>query len=151
RPIVFEASKFASYDGRSRPAESGKLSVPENRRRPGRVIHVAFLRLRTSALEPRPPIVFLAGGPGIPGIGMAQVPVYYDLFNKLNEFADVILLDQRGSGTSSPNLSDCPADAAFPADALADVRRLESALAQSTAACAHYWKDRGIDLSGYNN
>ena len=43
----------------------GKLWVAENRsKNNGRLIQLAFVRLKTTAANPQPPIVFLAGGPG---------------------------------------------------------------------------------------
>jgi pimeloyl-ACP methyl ester carboxylesterase len=81
---------------------------------------------------------------------MARVPVYYDLFEKLRQIADVILLDQRGSGMSSPNLDDCPTDGGFPADALASREKFVHALAHATGNCSWYWRSKGVDVTGYN-
>jgi pimeloyl-ACP methyl ester carboxylesterase len=118
--VTFEPYTLTTYDGRSHPAELGHLWVPENRHRNSdRLIEIAFIRLKSSAPRPGSPIVYLSGGPGIPASGMGRVPVYYGLFEKLRQIADVILLDQRGSGMSSPNLDDCPTDGRFPAGALA--------------------------------
>jgi pimeloyl-ACP methyl ester carboxylesterase len=147
----FAQTRLESYDGRSRPAESGRISVLENRRNPrGHRIEVAYMRLRSTAARPRAPIVFLAGGPGIPGSGLARVPVYFDFFEKLTGFADVILLDQRGSGLSSPNLNDCPAKAPLSADAFSNRKTLSTALTQAITDCAAYWQEKNVDLTGYN-
>ncbi len=81
---------------------------------------------------------------------MARVPVYYDLFEKLRQVADVILLDQRGSGMSSPNLDDCPTDGKFPADAFATQQKFIRALAHATGNCSWYWRSKGVDVTGYN-
>jgi len=67
-------------------------------------IQLFFVLLKSTSTNPQPPIVFLAGGPGVPGTGMGRVPVYFHLFARLQEVADVILLDQRGTGLSTPNL-----------------------------------------------
>ena len=133
--LKFEPFALVTFDGQSHAAELGHLSVPENRgtrknnndkndkndknkkdknEDSARLIQIAFIRLKSSATHPASPIVFLAGGPGIPGSGISRVPVYYELFEKLRQVADVILLDQRGSGMSSPNLNDCPASATSP-------------------------------------
>jgi pimeloyl-ACP methyl ester carboxylesterase len=108
------------------------------------------LRLHSAAARPRAPIVFLAGGPGIPGSAMARVPAYFDFFQKLTEAADVILLDQRGSGLSSPNLNDCPARTPLPIDVFSSAPALGAALAQATAGCAAFWREKNVDLTGYN-
>ena len=62
-----EATTLRSYDGRSIPAEQVRISVPERRAHPGRSISIAALRIRSTAAHPGRPIVFLMGGPGIPG------------------------------------------------------------------------------------
>src|SRR4028118_284013 len=106
--LVIEPYAFKTYAGKEISAELGKLWVRENRNNQSkRLIQLAFVRLKSTVTKPGSPIVFLAGGPGAPGIGMGRVPVYFSLFDKLREVADVILLDQRGLGMSSPSL-DCP-------------------------------------------
>jgi pimeloyl-ACP methyl ester carboxylesterase len=149
--VSFEPYTLVTYDGQSHSAELGHLWVPENRERnSGRLIQLAFLRLKSSAANPGSPIVYLAGGPGIPGIVMARVPVYYNLFEKLRQVADVILLDQRGLGMSSPNLNDCPIAGKLPADAFATRDKFVHALAQAAGDCASYWRSKGVDLTAYN-
>src|SRR5215471_8531517 len=130
-------------------AELGKLWLPENRSsKSGRLIQLAFVRLRSTAEHPSAPIVFLAGGPGIPGIGLGQVPVFYSLFDRLREVSDVILLDQRGIGMSSPNL-ECP-PASLPADALKNIAKFRQAYSESVRACVDHWRAEGVDLAAYN-
>jgi pimeloyl-ACP methyl ester carboxylesterase len=149
--VSFEPYTLATYDGQSHSAELGHLWVPENRQRnSSRLIRLAFVRLKSSAANPGSPIVYLAGGPGIPGIVMARVPVYYNLFEKLRQTADVILLDQRGLGMSSPNLNDCSAGGKLPTDAFATRERFVHALAQAAGDCTSYWRSKGVDLTAYN-
>lgn len=149
--VSFEPYTLVTYDGQSHSAELGHLWVPENRQsNSSRLIRLAFVRLKSSAASPGSPIVYLAGGPGIPAIVMARVPVYYDLFEKLRQVADVILLDQRGLGMSSPNLNDCPVSGKFPDDAFAARERFIHALAQAAGDCASYWRSKGVDLAVYN-
>jgi pimeloyl-ACP methyl ester carboxylesterase len=139
-----------TYDGRAHAAELGKLWVPENRTRPGsRPIQITFVRLRSTAARPGPPIVWLAGGPGIPGVAMARVPVYFSLFERLRAAGDVILLDQRGLGLSAPAL-DC-APTPTPVDAFSSGRRWLAVFAEKSRACARGWRARGADLAGYTH
>jgi hypothetical protein len=50
-------------------AEFGRLVVPEKRSNPeSREIELAFIRLRSTAPHPGPPLFFLQGGPGASGI-----------------------------------------------------------------------------------
>ena len=82
---IFAPYSFKTYDQQEYPAELGKLWVAENRSsNNGRLIQLAFVRLKTTAENPQPPIVFLAGGPGVPGTGMGRVPVYFQLFARLH-------------------------------------------------------------------
>jgi pimeloyl-ACP methyl ester carboxylesterase len=148
RALTLEPHTFTSYDGRSASAELARVSVPENRVRPGsRLIQVAFVRLRSTAARPAAPIVFLSGGPGVPGIAMARVPVYFSLFERLRSVGDVILLDQRGLGLSTPDLA-CEATST-PADAFASASRWLEVYTRKSRACAATWRRRGADISGY--
>ncbi len=148
--ITLEPYQFRTYDGKVHAAELGKLRVRENRNgRSARVIQLTFVRLPGKAAQPAPPIVFLAGGPGIPGIGLAQVPVYYSLFEQLRETADVILLDQRGTGMSEPNLQ-CP-PTVLPIDAFENAEKLTQGFSKLVKDCAAHWRAKGVELEAYNS
>src|SRR5215211_4682048 len=67
KPYTFENGK-----GEKVPAEFGTLLVPENRSDPqSNLIELAFVRFKSTAKTPGPPIVYLAGGPGGSGSGTA--------------------------------------------------------------------------------
>jgi pimeloyl-ACP methyl ester carboxylesterase len=107
--LTWEAHRLRTYDGTEHEVQLGRLEVPESRSAPtSPSISVAMLRLATTNPRPGSPIIFLMGGPGVPASVMAQIPPYWALFDSLRSVADVILLDQRGLGLSTPNL-DCPA------------------------------------------
>jgi carboxypeptidase C (cathepsin A) len=54
-------------------AEFGTLFVPEKRSDPeSNLIELAFVRFKSTAKNPGPPIVYLTGGPGGSGIGAAR-------------------------------------------------------------------------------
>lgn len=146
--VTLEPYSFATYDGRTYPAELGKLLVPENRTRSkSRLIQVAFVRLKSTSGQLAAPFIFLAGGPGVPGTGMARVPVYFALFERLRAVADVILLDQRGLGLSTPELV-CDATATA-SDAFANEQRWLEVYTSKSRECAEKWRQRGADLAGY--
>jgi pimeloyl-ACP methyl ester carboxylesterase len=148
--LAVEPYAFRTFDGNEVPAELGKLWVRENRTGPSsRLIQLAFVRLKSTAERPRSPIVFLAGGPGAPGIGMGRVPVYFRLFQQLRTVSDVILVDQRGLGMSSPAL-DCPATP-VPADVFASSANWLSVITRKSRACAEEWRARGVDVAAYTN
>jgi pimeloyl-ACP methyl ester carboxylesterase len=136
-PLRTEPFTLRSYDGRERPAERLRLTVPADGRdgRDGRTIDLAFLRLRPAGTATRPPLVFLMGGPGVPASVMAPIPPYFTLFTRLAEGGDVILLDQRGLGESTP-VSDCPAATVpLPADLFDTPDTLIAAFAASYRTC----------------
>jgi pimeloyl-ACP methyl ester carboxylesterase len=148
--LVIEPYTFKTYAGKEISAELGKLSVRENRNNQSkRLIQLAFVRLKSTAAKPGSPIVFLAGGPGAPGIGMGRVPVYFSLFDKLREAADVILLDQRGLGMSSPSL-DCPATPVA-TDVFETAEKWLRALTDNSRICAEHWHKQGVEISAYTN
>src|SRR5678816_4756912 len=56
---------FANSKGEKTAAEFGTLLVPEKRGDPqSNLIELAFVRFKSTAAKPGPPIVYLAGGPG---------------------------------------------------------------------------------------
>ncbi|HEX8091078.1 MAG TPA: alpha/beta fold hydrolase [Blastocatellia bacterium] len=148
--LVVEPYSFKTFDGNELPAELGKLWVRENRLgNSGRLIQLAFVRLKSTAASPGSPIIFLAGGPGAPGIGMGRVPVYFRLFDRLREVSDVILLDQRGLGMSSPDLQ-CPVTP-VPTDVFESAEKWLRTLTAKSRSCAEYWRAKGVDVAAYTN
>ena len=93
-----------TIQGKEVRAELGRLYVPERHSNPGgKLIELAFVRFPSKAENPGPPIVYLAGGPGSPGILIART-ARFSVFWALTEVADVIALDQRGTGMTKPSL-----------------------------------------------
>jgi pimeloyl-ACP methyl ester carboxylesterase len=139
-----------SFDGREVNAQIALLPVRETRSSPdSRLIRVAVIRLPArEAPRGAPPIVFLSGGPGIPASALARVPVYFDLFSKLQAIGDVLLIDQRGSGMSLPNLT-CPA-AEVPKNFLSSDEAFLAALSARVTTCTQFWRGAGVDIRGYS-
>jgi len=140
----------AEQDSAAPRFELGHLTVPENRSRPeGRTIELAFVRLPSTAAEPGDPIVYLNGGPGQPATPLIRSPERLAAFDALRDLGDVILLDQRGTGRSTPSLicrwSEPPDPTVFlPSDeSIADLR-------DRFARCVETLRDDGIDLSAFN-
>ncbi|HEU4710976.1 MAG TPA: alpha/beta hydrolase [Pyrinomonadaceae bacterium] len=146
KPYSFENSK-----GEKTPAEFGTLLVPEKRSDPqSNLIELAFVRFKSTAQNPGPPIVYLAGGPGGSGIGAAY-DSRFPLFMALREIADVIAFDQRGTGYSKPNLG-CYERLAMPLDVAPSRDLAIKELRKNAAGCASYWRDlQRVDLTGYNS
>lgn len=148
--LKIEPFELPTLDGKRHPAELGRLQVPEDRARPdGPKITLAFVRLRTKATAPGPPIVFLAGGPGVPGTLVGRRPVYFEFFERLRELGDVILLDQRGTGLSEPTLQ-CVAKASLPANAFESEATVAAALGGIVRPCVKLVRGDGHSPGAYN-
>lgn len=144
-----ESFTLKAYHGKQRAAERGRLAVPADYGSPGRTFQIVFYRLPARSATSNPPVVFLMGGPGVPASVIAPIPPYFELFNRLAETADVILLDQRGLGESTPKV-DCPAPAKpIPADLFESSARLLAAFESVYSECAEHWKPRarGTDFA----
>ncbi|HEU4836631.1 MAG TPA: alpha/beta hydrolase [Pyrinomonadaceae bacterium] len=131
-------------------AEFGTLFVPEKRSDPeSNLIELAFVRFKSTAKNPGPPIVYLAGGPGGSGIGTARGS-RFPLFMALREIADVIAFDQRGTGFSKPNIT-CLNRLALPLDVPPTREAAIKEMRENAGDCAFYWHNvQRVDLTGYN-
>lgn len=82
-------------------AYCGTLQVPENHDVPnGRKISLAISWLPATGDAEADPIFMLAGGPG--QAARASFPMIADAFHEARKTRHIILLDQRGTGDSSP-------------------------------------------------
>ncbi len=144
RPYRFEAT-----DGRAVDAELSSLEVPMNRAAPTSTrVRLAFVRLPGTGDRSRPPIVFLNGGPGLSGIRFGRGR-FFGLFDILRAAGDVILLDQRGSGSSMPSLA-CAEPLVLPFENALARDEVLRAVIDSTRRCAEHLSRSGVDLAGFN-
>jgi pimeloyl-ACP methyl ester carboxylesterase len=121
-------------------AQCGELEVPENRAEPGRrTIRIFAAVLPANTLTPKEdPLVIVAGGPGQAASTLAP---FAGRLAEIRSTRDVVLIDQRGTGRSSP--LDCAAfrpreDEAFDPDPLPRAR-----------ACAEELKAQDVDAAQY--
>jgi pimeloyl-ACP methyl ester carboxylesterase len=134
--------------------ECGYLVVPENRANPtGPTVRLAVGRFKATAANPAPdPILYLEGGPG--GSPLRAYTKNFDIyFGAYAQKRDVILLDQRGTGYSTPVL-DCPETTQASLDQLD--KQLTPAEAdkqynQALAVCHDRLTTQGVDLGAYNS
>lgn len=141
--------EFVANSGKKNPSEKGELWVPENRSKPNsRQIKLEFVRFKSKSKNPGSPIVYLAGGPGGSGIQTARWR-RFPLFLALTEVADVIALDQRGTGSSN-SIPSCTGSMQYPlSEAIVFSKHLK--LLQGAAQeCAKFWQKEGVDIAGYN-
>lgn len=130
-------------------AQRGSLVVPMNRAAPGRgTVELAFVRLPATTTPAGPPIVFLNGGPGLSGIRFGKGRLF-GFFDSLRAAGDVILLDQRGSGESTPSLA-CADPLVLPYERALSRDEVLRALLDSTRRCADRLAQQGVDLSAFN-
>lgn len=151
-PLTLTPIRFTTTDRRMRPAviaaEEGHLRVPERHAEPdGRAIGIHFVRFPSTAENPGPPIVYLAGGPGGSGTWSASGD-RFPLFQRMRGIADVIALDQRGTWGTDPYMV-CPGEWRVPLDRPLNLETLTESAAPYLEECAAHWGERA-DLSAYN-
>ena len=130
-------------------AKLGRIQVLENRASGSpRVIELAFVRIPATASKPAAPILWLSGGPGASATADLQTPAL-ELFLELRRLADVIVLDQRGTGLSVPRL-DCPGKIRMPLEVATDRQSALDTLERAARACSDRWRAEGVDLSAYS-
>lgn len=67
----------------------------------------------------------------------------------MREFGDVIALDQRGTGWSNA-IPRCVSSQAFPRNEPLRVEQVQTKLKAASDECAKFWKEKGVDIAGYN-
>lgn len=139
--------RFKGFRGQEVDAERGFFEVPEDRRDPGsRRIRLSYVRFRSTAASPGPPIIYLAGGPGGTATGAATGP-RFPIFMALREVSDVIAFDQRGTGLSN-HIPPQPSPSA-PPPPLTRAGLTTHFRAELERAWAD-WTRAGVAMRGYN-
>ncbi|MBT8220023.1 MAG: alpha/beta fold hydrolase [Bacteroidia bacterium] len=149
--LTLANSTFTNRWGDDMEVEIGSIVVPENRTIvQSNHISISFIRIPTSNPNPGSPLFFLAGGPGTPASSLFQRSYFY-VFKKLREHADVVLIDQRGTGNSIPNLR-CRNVMAMPMKGSGNWEKdMLDDILQKCTECANEFKGMDIDLKGYNS
>ena len=133
-------------------AQLGRLTLPLVRSRPASgSIELVFVRLRAEGSAGGAPVVYLPGGPGGSGIGVTRSPEALASFATLAKSGDVILLDPRGVGMSSPRPV-CRAPRPLePHEKFGSVAEMIGLVTRATRACVEEWKTKGVDVAGFTN
>ena len=150
----FEPAECRFEIPRNRDVECGFLTVPEDRGAPdSREIRLHVAVFKSDAPDKAPdPVVYLSGGPGSSALREAEL-VFNRLFAPFLERRDVVIFDQRGTGTSEPAL-DCPEFVEMAYDSLGDRLGVEeevALIADSLLACRDRLTSEGVDLRAYNS
>ena len=145
--LTTRADTFAVRDARL-PVEIGLFTVPANRETDSsRLITLGFVRFRSTAEKPGPPIVFLAGGPGDAATRAFQGMPASDLA-ELRSIGDVIAFDQRGTGISEPHDVRCQAQPPQPRDNPGNPDELLTSLRSALRTCLDSARTHGVDVMG---
>jgi len=125
------------------------IPVPENRSKSvSRTISVEVVRLVSSNPRPKTPIFYLAGGPGDGAISQSTHPYWLDQWTPHLKERDVILINQRGVGNLFMWWIQFRP---LPKDIFAKEEVAINHVKQSALKAIEDFKDRNIDLSGYNS
>ncbi|MCA9889006.1 MAG: alpha/beta hydrolase [Anaerolineae bacterium] len=112
--------------------QCGAVTVPQNRQTlDGRTVSLPVLTLNATGPTDQAPIVYLSGGPG----GSAIAELDYWRTSPLRMFHDIILVEQRGTALTSPNLL-CP--------------EFQEGMMLPVTACAERLRADGVELAAYN-
>lgn len=146
--LRFEPYDFRLSDGSDLAAERGTFSVREDRRDPrSRTIEIGFVRFRSTNPNPGNPILYLAGGPGGSGVATARGP-RQPIFLALRAVADVIALDQRGTGLSN-HIPPCTARRRLDPAVTLTEDSLTAYYRETLDDCLGRWRAAGVATNGY--
>lgn len=147
--LNIEPYLFRTESGQSVEAELGRLVVPQNRSDPESALTtIAFVRFRSTSDRPGAPVLYLAGGPGASGIDDARGNLFTTI-TALQAVGDVLVIDQRGTGMSTPDLNVHASLGVAAGDSLASgqaLAALETAFRKASGDLA----EAGITLAAYN-
>ncbi|HLX28990.1 MAG TPA: alpha/beta fold hydrolase [Casimicrobiaceae bacterium] len=120
--------------------QCGRLEVPENRMHPnGRRLSIFVAVLPANTLSPAPdPLFLIAGGPGQAASSLGPFAMQLALVRRTR---DIVLVDQRGTGRSSP--------LACPAFAPDEHVEFDTDPVPKATLCAKQLAQSGVDASQY--
>lgn len=152
--LYLTTERFRLDDGSFSEAERGRLFVPLDRSDSGSaVISVEVVRFpaTTKAGADRPPIFRLFGGPGFEGVSTHDLEgeFYSTYIGPLREIADVVVVGQRGIGSSRPNTR-CEGPPTVPPDSLLTTEAVRERRQAASRSCKQYWENNGLDLKDLN-
>ena len=133
-------------------AQLGRLTVPLVRAKPDAGnAEIAFVRLQVGEGKPGAPLVYLPGGPGGSGIGATRSGDALAGFARFAELGDVILLDPRGVGMSTPRPVCPPPGPIAPQDKFGSNAFVTARFTEAAKSCVEQWRAKGVDVAGFTN
>lgn len=134
--------------------ERGMIEVPAVRGdAASRTIEVELYRFRSLPDAPpdAPPVFYLKGGPGFEGMRpLLQRPGYFEnVLAPYLEVSDLVIVGQRGFGTSTDTACPDTAEVELPAEQWLDRDARARALYESSLRCRDHWVAQGVDLKAF--
>ncbi|MGK7396438.1 MAG: alpha/beta fold hydrolase [Candidatus Cyclobacteriaceae bacterium M3_2C_046] len=131
----------------------GYLTVPENHDQPtGRKIQVAFSLLQSNNNDKQDALIFLPGGPGGNATSATGILLNMKPIQKILEQKDIVLLDPRGCGHSSPSLCENLNDLEiyYPHFFDRTDEEIKILVTKAVKACKDTLNEAGIDPTAYS-
>ncbi|MEJ2204147.1 MAG: alpha/beta fold hydrolase [Gemmatimonadota bacterium] len=152
--IFLYPERIPLQDGGLFSAERGIYFAPLNRAHPdGDVIGVEVYRFPASARSQpgAPPIFFLHGGPSFAGLerSLENLGTFEDRWMPLTDVSDVVVVGQRGIGSSKPTTTIETTRVSSSASESDDPERDAEDLRAVLTRGREYWERAGLDLSGF--
>lgn len=150
---TIEAIQVELLDGGQLEVERGVLYAPIVRADPeSSRIEIEFHRFHAAPDQPqRPPIFLLNGGPGFTGLGsrLARKGFYEGWIQRFAALADVVVVGQRGIGSSKPDTV-CQGRDRLPLNVSISEEQEAAVIAEACRRCKEHWEGQGLELSGLN-
>lgn len=151
REVVWDSRTLRGFGDVPIRGEIGTLQVPvRHAKTAGPKLELSFVRFRTDHPRPRPTIFFLAGGPGGSGIELSAVMATHPQL-RLLELADVVGIDQRGTGLSRPNLLEPEFVQELPWDRPATRADYLAAFERCVRECVAHCERSKVDIGAFNS
>ncbi len=146
-----DCQQIISENGDSLDVQEGTLSLPENRMSETTNTVTLSYQVATSknSENGNVAIFMLAGGPGGSWLQTASLQERFDEIRMYQQFADVVIYDQRGAGKSIPNL-DCKDVILNKKIDHLDSKSVAYTKRELATECRDHWLNMGVDLSAYN-
>jgi len=148
--LYLYSERIPLQDGSFAAADRGQLFVPVKRSDPrSALISIEIYRFKAASGVQAAPIFLLHGGPSFQGLAgpLAEPGFYERLIRPYLEAGDLVVVGQRGIGSSKPDTI-IEAPRRFPPDQEVTEQQAAEALREACARGKAYWESQGLDLTG---